>query len=101
MLYAFCVNAGGHLEHLYWGEDIGESESLSYLQSSNVKIAFQTEAPPIDPSRQKKEFIQQFIEREKNKDMRVTCITDPQVQKYIKVHKHVSAERAYEPRQQT
>ena len=74
MLYAFCVNAGGHLEHLYWGEDIGESESLSYLQSSNVKIAFQTEAPPIDPSRQKKEFIQQFIEREKNKDIKAQQI---------------------------
>ena len=73
MLYAFCVNAGGHLEHLYWGEDIGESESLSYLQSSNVKIAFQTEAPPIDPSR-KKEFVQQFIEREKNKDIKAQQI---------------------------
>ena len=64
MLYAFCVNAGGHLEHLYWGEDIGESESLSYLQSSNVKIAFQTEAPPIDLSRQRG-ICSTIIEREK------------------------------------
>ena len=74
---------------MYWGEDIGESESLSYLQSSNVKIAFQTEAPPIDPSRQKKEFIQQFIERKKIKILkpnkfgkvfaaRTTCIESEQ-----------------------
>ena len=65
MLYAFLCKRWWTLRALILGEDIGESESLSYLQSSNVKIAFQTEAPPIDPSRQKKEFVQQFIERKK------------------------------------
>ena len=70
MLYAFCINAGGHLEHLYWGPNIVENASLSYLQSSNVKLAFQTEAPPIDVKHKQKEFVQQLIEREKRKDIR-------------------------------
>ena len=70
MLYAFCINAGGHLEHLYWGQNIVENASLSYLQSSNVKLAFQTEAPPIDVKHKQKEFVQQLIEREKRKDIR-------------------------------
>eukprot|EP00505_MAST-04D_sp_SCG-Rhode-Island_P002002 Stramenopile-MAST_4_protein_2002 len=45
VLYAFCINASGQLEHLYWGVDLGPEISLTYLQRGNVKLTFQT-APP-------------------------------------------------------
>jgi alpha-galactosidase len=35
------------LEHLYWGVDLGEKVSLTYLQRANVKLTFQT-APSED-----------------------------------------------------
>ena len=47
LLYAFCINSSGQLEHLYWGVDLGEKVSLTYLQRANVKLTFQT-APSED-----------------------------------------------------
>ena len=76
------------LRALILGEDIGESESLSYLQSSGHG-AFQTEEAPIDPSRQKRNLFNNLSRGKKIKILkpnkfgkvfaaRTTCIESEQ-----------------------
>ena len=39
-LYAFCVDRGGNLNHLHWGEALPPDDDLRYLSFSNEQLCF-------------------------------------------------------------